>query len=738
MSCLSKGLCAPVGSVLAGPADVIEPPPGSSASGWAGPCARPASSPPPASWRCAPWSTAWPRTTPGPAAWPRPWPSAGPTPGCDPDTVRDQHRRLLPPRPRGSPRPPPRRGGPGRDDRPGCRPLRHPPRRRRRRARPGRQGASADGPLTSRAAEPDARPDERLPGRLTPWPPTSRRCSATKPTSLLTHQCKGITADELTLPGPTTSTGSSSTATADPRASATWPRCSTTAASAAPATSRSCPSTRASSTRRRPASPRTPPTSTRPTSSSSRSRAGCNAVATTLGGLGHRRPRATPTGSRSSSSSTTTSSSPTRTSYDQVMFGSVRQAVDLGAVGVGATIYFGSERVRPPDPGGERRRSPRPTSSGCSPSSGATCATPPSRPTRPTTTSSADLTGQANHLGVTIEADIIKQKQPENNGGYNALEVRQDRPARLRAADHRQPDRPHPLAGRQLLRGPHRPDQLRRRVQGRRRPGRGRAHRGHQQARRRHGPHRRPQGLPAADGRGRRAPPRRPGRLPRRLGHRSPEPRPAPLRRRLGDRGRSGSAGHRTARRMPGGRPAQCSHADGRSDDRRDPSRVHGQAAPAEQRAGEPETEHGVHRDTTIRRPSSTGSSSGSPATPATACSSPATASPTSAPLFGNDLATLPDFPAEIRAPAGTLAGSRPSRSTSPTTTSSRPGDAPNVLVAMNPAALKANLGDARRRAARSSSTSTPSTSGPSTRPATLEPARPTAASPASRSTRSR
>ena len=50
---------------------------------------------------------------------------------------------------------------------------------------------------------------------------------------------------------------------------------------------------------------------------------------------------------------------------------------------------------------------------------------------------------------------------------------------------------------------------------------------------------------------------------------------------------------------------------------------------------------------------SSTGSSSASPATPATACSSPATASPASAPLFGNDLVTLPEFPAEIRAPAG-------------------------------------------------------------------------------------
>ena len=49
----------------------------------------------------------------------------------------------------------------------------------------------------------------------------------------------------------------------------------------------------------------------------------------------------------------------------------------------------------------------------------------------------ADLTGQANHLGVTIEADIIKQKLPENNGGYNALELRQDAQEGLLGADDR-------------------------------------------------------------------------------------------------------------------------------------------------------------------------------------------------------------------------------------------------------------------------------------------------------------
>ena len=46
----------------------------------------------------------------------------------------------------------------------------------------------------------------------------------------------------------------------------------------------------------------------------------------------------------------------------------------------------------------------------------------------------ADLTGQANHLGVTIEADIIKQKLPENNGGYTRSEVRSHRSSRLHAS----------------------------------------------------------------------------------------------------------------------------------------------------------------------------------------------------------------------------------------------------------------------------------------------------------------
>src|SRR5690606_40286462 len=60
--------------------------------------------------------------------------------------------------------------------------------------------------------------------------------------------------------------------------------------------------------------------------------------------------------------------------------------------------------------------------------------------------------------------------------------------------------------------------------------------------------------------------------------------------------------------------------------------------------------------------------------------------------MFGNDLATLPDFPAEIRAPAGTLAGVSAFQVHISDHDITTPGDAPNVLVAMNPAALRSDL----------------------------------------------
>src|SRR5919199_2149569 len=62
--------------------------------------------------------------------------------------------------------------------------------------------------------------------------------------------------------------------------------------------------------------------------------------------------------------------------------------------------------------------------------------------------------------------------------------------------------------------------------------------------------------------------------------------------------------------------------------------------------------------------------------------------------LFGNDLATVPDYPAEIRAPAGTLAGVSAFQIHISDHDILTPGDAPNVLVAMNPPALRANVAD--------------------------------------------
>ncbi|MHB8592827.1 MAG: class I fructose-bisphosphate aldolase [Acidimicrobiales bacterium] len=107
--------------------------------------------------------------------------------------------------------------------------------------------------------------------------------------------------------------------------------------------------------------------------------------------------------------------------YDQVMFASVAQAADLGAIGVGATIYFGSEQSdrqlhEVSAAFAEAHRLGLFTVLWCY------LRNPAFKTAEADYHGSADLTGQANHLGVTIEADIIKQKQPENNGGYNALE----------------------------------------------------------------------------------------------------------------------------------------------------------------------------------------------------------------------------------------------------------------------------------------------------------------------------
>src|SRR5271163_845779 len=104
---------------------------------------------------------------------------------------------------------------------------------------------------------------------------------------------------------------------------------------------------------------------------------------------------------------------------DQIMFGTVKQAADMGAAAVGATIYFGSE---------ESGRQIVEVSQAFALAHEIGMATVLWCYLRNNAFKkdkdyhvSADLTGQANHLGTTIQADIIKQKLPENNGGFKAL-----------------------------------------------------------------------------------------------------------------------------------------------------------------------------------------------------------------------------------------------------------------------------------------------------------------------------
>ena len=112
--------------------------------------------------------------------------------------------------------------------------------------------------------------------------------------------------------------------------------------------------------------------------------------------------------------------------FDQIFFASVKQARDMGAVAVGATIYFGSK---------ESDRQIIEISQAFAQAHELGMATVLWCYLRNSAFKkdkdyhvSADLTGQANHLGVTLEADIVKQKLPENNGGYNALKFGKTHP----------------------------------------------------------------------------------------------------------------------------------------------------------------------------------------------------------------------------------------------------------------------------------------------------------------------
>jgi fructose-bisphosphate aldolase, class I len=105
---------------------------------------------------------------------------------------------------------------------------------------------------------------------------------------------------------------------------------------------------------------------------------------------------------------------------EQILFGSIRQAWDMGAVAVGATVYFGSEDatreiVEIAQAFALAHQLGMATVLWCYTRNNAFKVNGVNHET------SADLTGQANHLGSTIQADLIKQKQPTQNGGYKAL-----------------------------------------------------------------------------------------------------------------------------------------------------------------------------------------------------------------------------------------------------------------------------------------------------------------------------
>ncbi|MBX5435970.1 MAG: class I fructose-bisphosphate aldolase [Alicyclobacillaceae bacterium] len=106
--------------------------------------------------------------------------------------------------------------------------------------------------------------------------------------------------------------------------------------------------------------------------------------------------------------------------YDQVLFAQVKQAWELGAAGIGATIYFGSpESTRQLQEISEAFYHAHQL--GMFTILWCYLRNPAFKVGKTDYHLAADLTGQANHLGVTIEADIIKQKLPETNGGYKAL-----------------------------------------------------------------------------------------------------------------------------------------------------------------------------------------------------------------------------------------------------------------------------------------------------------------------------
>ena len=238
--------------------------------------------------------------------------------------------------------------------------------------------------------------------------------------SLLSHVSKGIPKEDLHLPGPDFVDRVWAGSDRPVQVLRNLQQLYAAAASAAPDTCRSCPSTRASSTPAAASFAPNPallrPGEHRP---SSRSRAAATRWPRPIGVLGsmsrkyaHKIPFIVKLNHNE------LMTLPNK--FDQIMFGSVEQAYDLGAAGVGATIYFGSD---------EATRQIQEVAAAFAEAHELGMFTVLWCYLRNSEFKqgdidyhvAADLTGQANHLGVTIEADIIKQKLPENNGGYNAF-----------------------------------------------------------------------------------------------------------------------------------------------------------------------------------------------------------------------------------------------------------------------------------------------------------------------------
>jgi fructose-bisphosphate aldolase, class I len=146
---------------------------------------------------------------------------------------------------------------------------------------------------------------------------------------------------------------------------------------------------------------------------------GCNAVASTLGALGivsrkycHKIPFIVKLNHNELLSLPNT--------YDQKPFACVEQAFDMGAVGIGATIYFGSKESRQQIEQVSEMFM-RAHELGMFTVLWCYLRNKEFKTAQADYHNAADLTGQANHLGVTIEADLIKQKQPTNNGGFKEL-----------------------------------------------------------------------------------------------------------------------------------------------------------------------------------------------------------------------------------------------------------------------------------------------------------------------------